>query len=236
MAGPYIGQMKAVLQRTAPDVPVIDLFSNLPPFNPRAAAYLLASFVDQFPEATVFLCVVDPGVGSESRLPVVVDVDSRWFVGPNNGIFDLVARRGSNAVWTEIIWKPEQLSNTFHGRDLFAPVAASLARGERVEGRLLEGSMSERESWPDELYEVVYIDDFGNAMVGTRAHAVPVEANILANGYEFARCRTYADVADGATLWYENSNGLVELAINRGDAARRYGIKVGTPVSVCNSG
>lgn len=235
MAGPYIGQIKAVLQRVAPDVPVIDLISNLPPFNPRAAAYVLASFVDQFPEGTVFLCVVDPGVGSASRLPVVVDVDGRWFVGPDNGIFDLVARRGSNAVWTEITWKPEQLSNTFHGRDLFAPTAASCARGECVEGRLLESRITGREHWPDELYEVVYIDDFGNAMVGVRANAVPVEASLLANGREFAHCRTYADVANGVPLWYENSNGLVELAINRGDVAKRYGIKVGIPVRVRSS-
>ena len=220
----------------APGTPVIDLVSNLPPFNPRAAAYVLASFVDQFPEGTVFLCVVDPGVGSASRIPVVVVVDSRWFVGPDNGIFDLVARRSSDAVWTEITWKPEQLSNTFHGRDLFAPIAASLSRRERIEGRLLERRVTDREDWPDDLYEVVYIDDFGNAMVGVRASAIPVEASFLVNGCEFAHYRTYSDVADGVTLWYENSNGLVELAINRGDVAKRYGIKIGTAVSICSLG
>ena len=119
-----------------------------------------------------------------------------------------MARRGSNAVWTEITWKPEQLSKTFYGRDLFAPAAALLARGERVEGRRFEFGMTEREDWPDELYEVVYIDDYGHAMVGVRAIAIPAEASLLANGCEFAHCRTYAHVPDGVTLWYENSSGV----------------------------
>ena len=92
LSGPYTGQVKAVLWREAPTCPVIDLFADAPMWDPQAAAYLLAAYVQMFPKDTVFLCVIDPGVGGE-RLPVVVRADGRWFVGPDNGLFELVMRR-----------------------------------------------------------------------------------------------------------------------------------------------
>ena len=121
--GPYTGQMKAVLHQTAPGVPVIDLFADAPVGNPKAAAYLLPAYAGWFPAGTVFLCVVDPGVG-EARPAIVLEADGRWYVGPGNGLFELVQRRaGATRSW-DIEWKPERLSASFHGRDLFAPVAA----------------------------------------------------------------------------------------------------------------
>ena len=131
VAGPYLGQMKAVLYRDAPGVPVVDLFSDAPTCNPRATAYLLSAYAMEFPAGSVFLGVVDPGVGTEARRPVAVEADGRWFVGPDNGLFSLVARHAHTAHWWEITWRPQHLSMSFHGRDLFAPVAAMLARGER---------------------------------------------------------------------------------------------------------
>ncbi|HTR13586.1 MAG TPA: SAM-dependent chlorinase/fluorinase, partial [Roseiarcus sp.] len=92
LAGPYTGQMKAVLYEMAPGVPVIDLFADAPAGNPRASAYLLAAYSAWFPENTVFLCVVDPGVGGE-RPAIIVKADGRFFVGPGNGLFELVLRR-----------------------------------------------------------------------------------------------------------------------------------------------
>ncbi|MHA1114521.1 MAG: SAM-dependent chlorinase/fluorinase, partial [Alphaproteobacteria bacterium] len=123
-AGPYTGQVKAVLAQDAPGVPVIDLIADAPACDPRAGAYLLAALAPEFPPGTVFLCVVDPGVGGP-RAPLIVEADGRRFVGPDNGLFEIVTARHRR-----IDWRPARLSTSFHGRDLFAPVAARLARAE----------------------------------------------------------------------------------------------------------
>jgi S-adenosylmethionine hydrolase len=116
--GPYTGQMKVVLQRIAPGTPVIDLFADAPIGNPRASAYLLAAYAVWFPAGTIFLAVVDPGVGG-TRPAVIVKADGRRYVGPGNGLF--VQRRAGEALSWDITWRPEGLSASFHGRDLFAP-------------------------------------------------------------------------------------------------------------------
>ncbi len=94
--GPYTGQMKAVLHRVAPGIPAIDLFADAPVGNPKASAYLLAAYAGWFAAGTVFLSVVDPGVGG-TRPPIILEADGRWYVGPGNGLFELVERRTSGA-------------------------------------------------------------------------------------------------------------------------------------------
>ena len=126
--GPYVGQMRAMLHQMAPDIPVIDLFADAPVGNCRASAYLLAAYAAWFPAGTVFLCVVDPGVGG-ARPAIILEADGKWYVGPSNGLFELVQRRAETTHSFDITWHPERLSASFHGRDLFAPVAAMLARG-----------------------------------------------------------------------------------------------------------
>src|SRR5680860_298154 len=101
--GPYVGQVQARLLQDAPGVPVINLFSDLPAFNARAAAYLLAAYVDEFAVGSVFLCVVDPGVGS-ARRPVAVQADGRWFVGPDNGLLEVIASRAGDVRRWEITY------------------------------------------------------------------------------------------------------------------------------------
>src|SRR5215471_3050 len=123
LQGPYTGQMKAVLQQMAPGISIIDLFADAPAGNPKGAAYLLAAYAQWFAAGTTFLCVVDPGVGG-TRPPVVVEADDRWYVGPGNGLFELIARRAAKTRSWDIDLKPQRLSASFHGRDLFAPVAA----------------------------------------------------------------------------------------------------------------
>ena len=92
--GPYTGQMKAVLHQMAPGIPVIDLFADAPVGNPKASAYLLAAYAAWFPAGTVFLCVIDPGVGG-TRPAIILEADGRWYVGPGNGLFELVQRRAT---------------------------------------------------------------------------------------------------------------------------------------------
>src|SRR5579883_2908562 len=148
LLGPYTGQMKAVLQREAPDAPIIDLFADAPSRNPKPSAYLLAAYAAWFPAKAVFLAVIDPGVGGE-RAALALEADGRWFVGPENGLFEIVRRRASQARLFEIIWRPPALSQSFHGRDLFAPVAARLARGEEPSGELRDGGFGRYPQWPD---------------------------------------------------------------------------------------
>lgn len=226
LEGPYVGQMKAVLAREAPGVAVIDLFSNAPRFAPRASAYLLAAYATEFPAGTVFLAVVDPGVGTDRRVPVVVEADGRWFIGPGNGIFNVVAQRAAQLRAQAITWAPARLSASFHGRDLFAPVAACIARGDTVSGNPLTDWVL---PWPEELPEVVYIDHFGNALTGIRAASVGSE-HIELNGRRISRARTFGDVAPGSAFWYENANGLVEIAVNQGPADVLLGLGIGTPI------
>jgi S-adenosyl-L-methionine hydrolase (adenosine-forming) len=167
LAGPYTGQMKAVLHRLAPGVPVVDLFADAPSRNAKPASYLLAAYGAWFPPGTVLLAVVDPGVGG-ARAPLLVEADGRLYVGPDNGLFELVRRRAPAARTLEIIWRPETLSASFHGRDLFAPVAAMLARGDRPACEPHLGDFGRRPDWPDDLAEIVYIDHYGNALTGLR--------------------------------------------------------------------
>jgi len=230
LEGPYTGQMKAVLHRDAPGVPVIDLFADAPAGNPKASAYLLAAYAAWFPSGTIFLSVVDPGVGSE-RASVMVEADGRWYVGPGNGLFELVLRRASVARCWEITWRPEILSHSFHGRDLFAPVAARLARGEPPAGEL-RAHAGRRPDWPDDLAEIVYVDHYGNALTGLRAALLPASARLVAAGKSLSRARTFSDVPEGAGFWYENSNGLAEIAVNAGRADRALGLAIGSAVIV----
>jgi S-adenosylmethionine hydrolase len=230
--GPYIGQMKAVLYREAPGTAVLDLFADAPAGNPRAAAYLLAAYAVWFPAGTVFLCVVDPGVGG-ARPAVVVEADGRRYVGPGNGLFELVRRRAGEVRSWEIDWRPERLSASFHGRDLFAPVAAMLARGAAVPGKPQAADADRRPDWPDDLAEIAYIDHYGNALTGLRAAVVPPAAQLEAKGRLLKRARTFGDLPPGVAFWYENSNGLVEIAVNQGRADRDLGLAVGTEIAIC---
>jgi S-adenosylmethionine hydrolase len=229
--GPYSGQMKAVLHQMAPGIPAIDLFADAPVGNPKASAYLLAVYAGWFQAGTVFLCVVDPGVGG-ARPAVIVDADGRWYVGPGNGLFELVQRRARKTRSWDIDWKPERLSASFHGRDLFAPIAAMLARGEPPPGWPREDNADRRADWPDDLSEIVYVDHFGNAMTGVRAAMLPPNARLAAAGQVLERERTFSDRPPGAAFWYENSNGLAEIAVNQGRADRDLGLAIGIPVEI----
>lgn len=230
--GPYVGQMQAVLHRQAPGVPVVDLLADAPAFDPRLAAYLLPALAREARPGDVVLAVVDPGVGS-ARRPVVVEADGIHYVGPDNGLFELILRRARHvASWT-IAWRPPALSASFHGRDLFAPVAARLALGESPPGP--PEPLARFPDWPDDLPAVVYIDAYGSAMTGLRAARLAEPTWLQVGDHVLARARTFADVPAGRAFWYENSSGLAEIAVNGGSAARALGLAPGAAVSVCEA-
>lgn len=233
--GPYIGQVKAVLWRIAPGVPVIDLFADAPVQRPREAAYLLAAYAIAMPEGSVFVCVVDPTVGGD-RPAMAAEIDGRWFVGPGNGLFEPLLRRAESRRAFLIAPPPGPVSASFHGRDVFAPVAARLALGLSLEScGLIAAPVPRFSDWPDDLPVVVYVDVYGNLMTGLRAAAVPTDALLSLNGQLLSRQRTFADVPPGGAFWYENSNGLAEIAVNRGRADEIFGAGIGARVQIISA-
>ncbi len=223
----YVGQVKAVLQRLAPGIAVIDLLHDAPAFNVRAGAHLLAAMVGNFAEDSVFLAVVDPGVGG-ARDAVVVRADERWYVGPDNGLLSVVAARARNCVCRRVTWQPQQLSASFHGRDLFAPVAAALAaQGGLPANRFEHTDRLKLEFGGGDLPEIVYVDHYGNAHTGMRASGIARTASLLVGARRLRHARVFAEAAGGEAFWYANSQGLVEIAIDCGSAARLLGLKIG---------
>jgi S-adenosyl-L-methionine hydrolase (adenosine-forming) len=229
--GPYTAQMRAVLARDAPSETVIELMADAPRFAPRPAAYLLAALAPVFPHDAVFLCVVDPGVGG-NRPPVVAEAGGQRFVGPGNGLFEIVLRRSVQARLWEIAWRPDTLSTSFHGRDLVAPVAARIATGGEVARATAAPEIVRRPDWPDDLAEIVYLDSYGNAMTGLRAATVAPDARLEAAGQTLDGAHTFSSVAPRQPFWYANANGLVEIAANQASAATVLGLAVGDPVRV----
>jgi S-adenosylmethionine hydrolase len=235
LAGPYTGQVVAVLHREAPGVPAISLFADAPAGQPQPSAYLLAAYAAWFPAGTVLLCVVDPGVGGDRRA-LIVEADGRFHVGPDNGLFEIVLRRAASArkearCW-DITWRPAALSASFHGRDLFAPVAARLARGEPADALARPAAPLRFPEWPDDLAAIVYIDHYGNAMTGLRGDHLSRGARLICAGHTLAYARTFSAAPAGAPFWYVNANGLVEIAVNGGRADRALGLAIGGAVAV----
>jgi hypothetical protein len=179
----------------------------------------------------VLLAVVDPGVGGRRRA-VAVEADGRFYIGPDNGLFELVCRRAKSVRGWDIVWRPESLSPSFHGRDLFAPVAARFALGGPDMTMLRATEITRFCEWPDDLPEIVYVDHYGNAMTGLRATALPVGVRLAVAGRVVERARTFSDVRPGSAMWYENANGLAEIAVNAGRADVAFGLTVGSPVAI----
>jgi S-adenosylmethionine hydrolase len=229
--GPYLGQVRAALLQAAPEVAVIDLFTDLPACDVMAAAYLLPAYSQYLPPGSICLCVVDPGVGGD-RAAVAVQADRRWYVGPDNGLFAHVIRRAESVAVVEIAWRPQRLSSSFHGRDLFAPVCAMLARTGQVPGRAVNASTLQRPDWPDDLNRVVYVDHYGNVITGLRAGVLAADARIEIAGVNCDYRRTFGDAAPNRPFWYANSNGLVEIAIAGASAALALRVTVGQAFTV----
>jgi hypothetical protein len=225
----YVGQVKAVLAAHAPRAPVIDLMNDVPSFDIKAGAHLLAALAARIPRESVTLAVVDPGVGGPRGAAAVL-ADGRWFVGPDNGLISVTAARAGRVEAYEIGWKPSRLSASFHGRDLFAPVAAMLAGGRRRTARLAKRARLSVNLGPDDIDEIIYVDHYGNLMTGLRAAAVPPHRNLALRGRRIAHARVFAAAAPGQLFWYANSLGLVEVAANGASAQRLLRSNIGDRV------
>lgn len=230
---PYTGQMKARLGQGAPDHAIIDLFHDVPAQNVCAGSVLLAAHAGDFPLGSVFVCVVDPGVGTDARKPGAVFAGGRWFVGPLNGLFEHVLRRWpDDAKAYEIVWLPDHLSATFHGRDLFAPIAAEIATGNLGGLRPLPLEQVRHAEFSDDVEEIVYCDGFGNLMTGVRALSLGPKDTLAVTGRTLARLNTFGEGESGSLFCYENAVGLMEIAVNRANAQNILAIGPGSSIKI----
>lgn len=229
--GPYSGTMRSVLMRNAPECAVCDLMVDAPDRNPKASSYLLAALRREFRRGDVVLGVVDPGVGS-ARKGIVVTADGVTYVGPDNGLFEMVIRKSDDVQLRCIEWQPKDLSASFHGRDIFAPVAACVATGQEFacHDLTLDQRYDDAMAWPDELDEVIYIDTYGNLMTGLRACGP--DDTVAVNDQAVPMARTFSDVPVGKPFHYGNSIGLCEIAVNCGRADRLFDAEIGTKVCI----
>lgn len=228
----YVAQVKAALLQHAPEQQVIaDLLHTAPNFQAKPAAHLLAALKDFFPAGSVFICVIDAGVGG-AREAVIVFAHQRFFVGPDNGLLSVLAQRDSQAKFWRIKWRPENLSNTFHGRDLFAPVAAWIASGHFPADKVEAIKSLAVDLDPGELAEIIYIDHYGNAVTGLRKGKIARTAKLKVKQQTLSFAETFASVKRGTGFWHDNSMGLIEISANQESAERLFGLRVGDSVSI----
>lgn len=228
---PYVGQIKAVMAQEAPGIAVIDLLHAVPDFNAHAGAQLLATMAPAFPAGSVFFCVVDPGVGA-ARETLVIEADGRWYVGPDNGLLSIVAARARQHRTWKIHWRPAGLSDTFHGRDLFAPVAAWIAAGKFPSDKLTLIADMNIQFDASDLPRILYIDHYGNAWTGIRGGLADPASRLEVKGKQLPWRRVFAEAEKGELFWYQNSVGLIEIAANRANAANVLDLKVGDLVKL----
>ena len=221
--GPYVGQLHARLLAEAGGVRIVDLMHDAPAMRPDLAAYLLPSVCGPLPDGAIVVAVVDPGVGGERR-PLVVETTHLTFVGPDNGLFSRLPDIERVSV---IDWRPDELSSTFHGRDLFAPVAAHLAVGRQVSMFETPVGQMVGADWSGHLAAVVYIDGFGNAVTGIESEKSERIQSVIVRGEVVRRAARFGDVPPGEPFWYVNSLGLVEIAVNQGSAAAQFALALG---------
>ena len=223
----YTGQLHAAIAAVAPACRVVELLDDAPGFDVGASAQLLAAVLPRLPDDAVVLAVVDPGVGG-ARRALAVRADERWLVGPDNGLFDAVKVYSRRFVAHEITWRPPALSATFHGRDLFAPVAALLA----TDPARFDGPTVDYRPRPAPAAGIIYVDGYGNCLTGVRAADCSASARLRLGPRTLPRLQRFEQGQAGVPFCYENSLGLLEIAVNRDSAARLLGLSVGDGVVI----
>jgi S-adenosyl-L-methionine hydrolase (adenosine-forming) len=219
----YVGVMKAVVLSAAPSARLVDLTHEVPPQDVRAGAFHLMQAAAWFPRGTVHLAVVDPGVGSERRA-IAVEAGGAFFVGPDNGLFSWIAPRPTRAVILEV---PRGASNTFHGRDVFAPAAGKLAAGAPLASLGAPAGRLVKLSWPTRA-EIVHVDRFGNLITNLEK----LDGELVAGEFRTRKLvSSYAAVARGEPLAILGSHGFVEIAVRDGSAAAVLGLQRGARVT-----
>ncbi|WP_441000712.1 SAM hydrolase/SAM-dependent halogenase family protein [Fodinibius sp. SL11] len=242
----YVGAMKASMLNIAPDVRLVDISHEIPSQDIMAGSWILKNSAMLFPEGTVHTVVVDPGVGTD-RDAIALKMEGQYFVGPDNGIFSLLAtdvNYQAVRLTNQEFWR-ENPSSTFHGRDIFAPVAAHLSQGVALEelGDTAEDLVSYRWTVPiadkDGLEGmVIHIDKFGNLItnitedllkdvIGDKNVRIYV-GNTILDEIE----TTFGEVTEGEPVAYIGSSGMLEVGINKGNAEEMLSVQKGAQISL----
>jgi hypothetical protein len=239
----YVGEMKGVILSFAPHVTIVDIAHDLDFGDIAGAAFSLLSCYHTFPHGTVFCTVVDPGVGS-SRPVLAAGCNSYFFTGPDNGVLSWALEREKTYTLHRIENRallPKQVSATFHGRDIFAPIAAYLSTigdldtvGPTVTECITLPWLEPRLDNGRIIGSIVYIDRFGNAITTINRKAFSLlpspPINVFLRGLRFPFCTFYQEVEAGKGLAYFGSSGYLEVAVNRGNASAIFGLRTGDAV------
>jgi S-adenosyl-L-methionine hydrolase (adenosine-forming) len=237
----YVAAMKGVIAAMVPGCLIDDASHEIAPGDIAAGAWALGAYWRLYPSGTVHLAVVDPGVGS-SRRALAIDADGRLLVGPDNGVFthvldtarELRIHRIDNPAWMR-----DDVAETFHGRDIFAPSAARLAQGVGLEsaGPLIADPVRLSVVYAERRDEgvhgvIVHIDHYGNIITNIPRAWISADAVVCTSGRDIPLWRTYTDVAPGELLALIGSRGMLEIAVRNGSAARLLSAVTGQPVAV----
>ncbi|AFZ70529.1 hypothetical protein Calag_0787 [Caldisphaera lagunensis DSM 15908] len=252
----YTGIMKGVIKNINNNVSIIDIDNNIPKFSILSGSYVLYTSYEWMPKKAILLAVVDPGVGTERRA-LILETKNYYFVGPDNGLlYESAINDGIVSMHEIEIEKLNNLlrnkydlniniSRTFHGRDVFAPSAALLSLNENISlftkniDKIVELKILDYIKEDNKIYlKVIYIDDFGNVVLSSKFNNLNIKdskvVKIIRNGSEIGIKvgEKFADVNEGELLIYENSFGFAEIAMNKGNASKFLGLKIGDEVII----
>lgn len=241
-----VGTLKGVILKICPDTTIVDITHNVAPYDLLDGALAIGSAYAYFPPRTIHMVVVDPGVGTDRR-PLLVSGQNQYFVAPDNGVLSLVYEREGNFVVRHANaehYYLQPISKTFHGRDIFAPIAAWLAKGAQTASMGEEITDFKKFALPkpkpvDGVVKgvVMRVDSFGNLITNFRSEDLPEaatekgEINLQVGNQPVAQMvDTFAKGAPNEPVAYLGSSGFVEIAVNRGNASKLMGLGRGTPV------
>ena len=245
LVDPFVAVMKGVILGIAPNAQLVDVTHEIGSYDILGAALLIDSSYRYFPEGTIHVIVVDPGVGSERR-PMAAAANGHIFVAPDNGVLSLVLKGESTTpipaayhITNESLFR-SPVSNTFHGRDIFAPVAAHLARGAPIESvgprivDFLRKPLPEPRPQGNRLAGVILrIDKFGNIITNLRRENLSSDFSIKIAGLSITRlCSSFSEAESGEFFAIEGSTGFLELALNRGSAAEKLNVEPGEEIEL----
>jgi S-adenosylmethionine hydrolase len=242
---PYVAEMKGVIYSINPDAKVVDVSHGVDKFNVRMGAFMLASAAPYFPDGTVHLAVVDPGVGT-TRRAIAVQTRRNFFVGPDNGVLMLAAQAQTIEHIYELAnpkFRLPEVSGTFHGRDIFAPAAAYLGKGVAAKefGPEITDAVTPKFAVADLkngvlMGEVLHVDGFGNVITNLTpkdlSHATLLKVAFHHISLKLALAKAYGQVKPQEPTALIGSHGFLEIALNQSSFADKYRVNAGDRVEV----
>jgi S-adenosyl-L-methionine hydrolase (adenosine-forming) len=238
LSDPFVGIMKGVILSIAPGAQIVDISHEIRSYDIVEGAFLVESAYKYFPEGTIHVVVVDPGVGS-ARRPIAAASHGHFFVGPDNGVLSAVLENEVYQITNRSLFL-DSVSQTFHGRDIFSPVGAHIAKGTPIESvgprilDFLKKPLPKPRPRGDRLVgSVLRIDKFGNIVTNLRRRDLPNDFSILVAGLPITRlCSSFSEAEPGEFFAIEGSTGFIELALDRGSAAEKLRVTRGAEIEV----